>query len=97
MVRRREPANRRPAAQRLAQPVRVDRTPVVADPATVPAPPAAAGSSVGILLAIGTVIGAIAALPTGLPLLAGCGVGALLGAIAGIVIDRRRSRKGATR
>ena len=53
---------------------------------------AASGSSVGILLAIGVVLGAIVTYPTSLNLLIGCAVGGVLGAILGIVIDRRRNR-----
>lgn len=97
MARRRKPANRSRAAHRPVPPTRVEQPAAVEPESALAAPAPASGSSVGILLAIGTVIGAIAALPTGLPLLAGCGIGALFGAIAGIVIDRRRSRKGATR
>ncbi len=54
--------------------------------------PASTSSSVGPLLALGVVVGAIAALPTSFPLLAACAIGGLLGAILGIAIDRRRQR-----
>ena len=101
MARRRKPIARNPDGTRLAPRVRPelapaplaayeDDEPVIAQ--ALPARPASTNSSVGPLLALGVVIGAIVALPTSFPLLAACAIGGLIGAILGIVIDRRRER-----
>ncbi|HEV2529447.1 MAG TPA: hypothetical protein VGT61_13455 [Thermomicrobiales bacterium] len=49
------------------------------------------GTAVGILLGLGVLLGAIAAYVAGLPILPALVIGGVLGAIAGIVIDRRRA------
>lgn len=102
MAKRRKPIARNPDGTRVAPRVRPELAPrpgnefVDEDLATVAIaesePAAASASSVGVLLAIGLVIGAIVAYPTQYNPLIGCAVGGLLGAIVGIVIDRRRNR-----
>lgn len=49
------------------------------------------GTAVGILLGLGVLLGAIAAYVAGLPILPALVIGGVIGAIAGIVIDRRRA------
>lgn len=102
MARRRKPIARNPDGSRVAPRVRPELAPafpddhqddeVVATRAVVASEPAANSSSVGVLLALGVVLGAVVAYPTTLNPLIGCAIGGLLGAILGIMIDRRRHR-----
>lgn len=102
MARRRKPKPRNPDGTRIAPSVRPELRPVPRaevveedEPVLAEVPnqaPQSTSTSVGILLALGVVVGAIVALPTTFPLLAACGIGGLVGAILGIVIDRRRQR-----
>lgn len=109
MARRRKRIARNPDGTRAAPRVRPELAPPprdefadeeLATEAIADSEPVAAatGSSVGILLAFGVVLGAVVTYPTGVNPLIGCAIGALAGAILGIVIDRRRnrSRSGAT-
>ena len=63
---------------------------------TAPRDPNPASTSVGILLAVGVLVGAVVTYFTPWNLLIGILVGGVIGAIIGIVIDRRRGRTGAT-
>ena len=101
MARRRKPIARNPDGSRVAPRVRPELAPAPVaeygddEPVIAEIPdsrPQSSSSSVGPLLALGVVIGAIAALPTSFPLLGACAIGGLIGAILGIVIDRRRER-----
>jgi hypothetical protein len=95
MARRRRPTttDRRPRVRPELRPA----PPVEVAPDPAPArrereqPPTGAGSgtAVGILLGFGVLLGGMAAYLTGQNLLIGCGVGGVVGAIAGIVLDRR--------
>lgn len=101
MARRRKPIARNPDGTRVAPRVRPELAPAPLtgydddEPVLVDVPdgrPQSTSSSVGPLLALGVVIGAIVALPTSFPLLAACAITGLIGAIIGISIDRRRQR-----
>ena len=104
MARRRKPRSRSQDGTRVVRRVRPELipAPVVEDeededdePVVAEVPdraPASTSSSVGPLLALGVVIGAVVALPTSFPLLAACAIGGLIGAMLGIVLDRRRQR-----
>ena len=101
MARRRKPITRNPDGSRVAPRVRPELAPAPLaeyeddEPVITDVPdsrPQSTSSSVGPLLALGVVIGAIVALPTSFPLLGACAIGGLIGAILGIVIDRRRER-----
>ncbi len=48
------------------------------------------GTAVGVLLGLGVLLGAIVAFVANLPILPALVIGGVIGAIAGIVIDRRR-------
>ncbi len=101
MARRRKPKSRNQDGTRVAHRVRLELVPAPIEefaddePVVADAPgraPESTSSSVGPLLALGVVVGAVAALPTSFPLLAACAIGGVLGAILGIAIDRRRQR-----
>ncbi len=101
MARRRKPRSRSQDGTRVVRRVRPELIPAPAvededdEPVVAEVPdraPASTSSSVGPLLALGVVIGAVVALPTSFPLLAACAIGGLIGAMLGIVLDRRRQR-----
>ena len=51
------------------------------------------GTAVGVLLGLGVLLGAIAAFFVNLPILPALVIGGVVGAIVGIVIDRRRAAR----
>ena len=102
MARRRKPKSRNPDGGRVTRRVRPELVPafpdddredeIVASRAVVASEPAATSSSVGILLALGVVLGALVTYPMTINPLIGCAIGGLIGAIVGVMIDRRRHR-----